>query len=130
MSRKWVNDYIGIPYLWGGRSRQGLDCYGLVVLVYREQYGIELPDWVGSQMDLRSRAKAIEEAVCSGDFTVKDRPCEGDFVVCYRSRYSHHIGLHFSGGILHAVEGAGVVYIERRHFERDHINVEYGAWTP
>lgn len=35
--------YLGIPYLWGGTDpSKGLDCSGLVQLVYRNQ-GIELP---------------------------------------------------------------------------------------
>lgn len=36
--------YIGIPYEHQGRSMKGLDCYGLVVLVYKDKLGIELPD--------------------------------------------------------------------------------------
>ena len=37
--------YIGIPYHWPGyeRSDPGLFCYGLVRLVLREQFGIEIP---------------------------------------------------------------------------------------
>ena len=34
----WVPRYTGIPYLLGGTCRKGLDCLGLVRLVYREQF--------------------------------------------------------------------------------------------
>lgn len=36
--------YIGIPYKHLGRDRTGLDCYGLVVAIYRDKLDIELPD--------------------------------------------------------------------------------------
>ena len=40
----WANEYVGIPWLWRGRDRTGIDCYGLVRLVYREQLSVELPE--------------------------------------------------------------------------------------
>lgn len=45
MRPAWVQEYMGIPFLEKGRSREGLDCYGLVRLVLQEQRGIELPSY-------------------------------------------------------------------------------------
>lgn len=37
-----AHDFLEIPYLWGGCSRKGIDCSGLIHLLYRSQ-GILLP---------------------------------------------------------------------------------------
>ena len=36
--------YLGIPYKHVGRDFNGVDCWGLLILYFREK-GIELPDW-------------------------------------------------------------------------------------
>lgn len=38
----WADQYVGLPFLRGGRDRTGLDCYGLVRLVLAEQSGVLL----------------------------------------------------------------------------------------
>lgn len=39
----WVRDYVGIEFRERGRDRAGLDCWGLIRLVYGERYAIALP---------------------------------------------------------------------------------------
>jgi cell wall-associated NlpC family hydrolase len=40
---EWVSRYVGLPYVEKGRSRHGVDCYGLVWLVMGEQFNRALP---------------------------------------------------------------------------------------
>lgn len=37
--------YIDLPFIPNGRSFNGIDCYGLVWLMYKEELGIVLPDF-------------------------------------------------------------------------------------
>ncbi len=57
----FVSPFLGIPYLWGGRSSFGFDCSGFVQMVFAEM-GMLLPRDSGDQYrDLR--AKRIENPV-------------------------------------------------------------------
>lgn len=40
----WWNKYIGIPYEFRGRTKDGADCYGLVEIIQREVFGVDLPN--------------------------------------------------------------------------------------
>ena len=42
--------YLGVWYQWGGASRYGVDCSGLVMLAY-DAAGIYLPHYSGAQYD-------------------------------------------------------------------------------
>ena len=37
----WVNNYIGINFVEHGRDKTGCDCWGLIKLVLKEQFGID-----------------------------------------------------------------------------------------
>jgi cell wall-associated NlpC family hydrolase len=127
---RWLNEYVGIPYVWGGRDINGLDCYGLCALLYKEQYDMILPDWIGAEIDLRGRENEISKAVTSGDFTELQEPTEGCFAVCYRSKVAHHLGLYFGGCVLHSHRTTGVVFEPLHQFVSQFGKVVYGDWTP
>ena len=41
----WCADYIGLPYDNRGRVREGVDCWGLVIMVLHDQFDIDVPNY-------------------------------------------------------------------------------------
>jgi cell wall-associated NlpC family hydrolase len=68
-----VRRFMGVPYLWGGRSPKGFDCSGLVQFVYG-LHGIALP----RDSDQQARAGLAVET-----------PAAGDLIVFGRERVTH-----------------------------------------
>lgn len=129
MSLHWLNKYVGIPYVNGGRDLSGVDCYGLIKLVYENEYGELLPDWLTDDISLQDRSRLIEEQLQSGTWREVEMPHDGDIVVCAR-KAAYHIGLHYDGYILHAMQGHGVVHQRLDVFMRNHKHVKFGTWHP
>jgi hypothetical protein len=92
--RTYLVSLVGTPYLWGGRSGFGLDCSGLVQLIYNS-CGYDLPR---DSIDQRKRGHRV---------SVKNlRP--GDLIFS-----PGHVCVYYgSGRIVHSSARAGGVYVE------------------
>ncbi|MFH2013824.1 MAG: NlpC/P60 family protein [Patescibacteria group bacterium] len=106
-----LTKYLCIPFEAGGRDYQGIDCFGLVKLIYKEFLDINIPDTeklpgniVGIQNELKNFSNLF--------IKVKD-PEPFDIILCRESPSSkniNHIALFLTSGKgIHAVEGQGVV---------------------
>jgi cell wall-associated NlpC family hydrolase len=45
-----AESYLNVPYVWGGASRSGVDCSGLIMLAY-DAAGVSLPHYSGAQYE-------------------------------------------------------------------------------
>lgn len=105
--KNWWNDYVGLPYKLHGRDRTGLDCWGLVRLVYKEQQLIELPSFA-SEYSASTPAIAAEAiARCNEGWEVSETPGEGDVVLFRITGSAAHVGVLINDSeFLHAREGS------------------------
>jgi cell wall-associated NlpC family hydrolase len=90
-----AQQYLGVPYVWGGASPSGFDCSGLVVYVYG-QLGVSLPHYTGSLWN-------------SGAHVASNQLAPGDLVFFYNL---DHVGIYIGGGLfVHAPHTGDVVKI-------------------
>ncbi len=93
-----IDSFLGAPYKFGGESKSGIDCSGLVVQVYRQYAGFRLPH----------DTKKLYQLVKNID---KDDLVYGDLVFFSDGWFSvSHVGIYVGAGkFVHSVKGSGVI---------------------
>lgn len=110
-----ITSYLGIPFVGGGRTREsGLDCWGLVRLVYLEQLGLDLREYAGvTPEDPVWTSIAEEEATASWLEVPHGDRREGDVVILRVLGLPWHVGVMVDQrAFVHTVKNIGVC-IER-----------------
>lgn len=110
----WVGDYHHIPYVPHGRDATGLDCWGLVRLIYKERFEIDLPDladrYAGTEnKDGAALAAVVAEVKQDWREIGKGRERLGDVIVLRCAGEPMHVGLIVGDGMmLHTQRRSGV----------------------
>lgn len=94
-ARKW----IGTPYRYGGQTRSGTDCSGMVMVLFADVYGLQLPRSSAGQRDFSMPVG--ERDIAPGDLLF--------FATSGGSAVSH-VGIYIgSGKMIHASTSRGVI---------------------
>lgn len=111
--KSWVRQYIGIPFITGGRTHQGCDCYGLFRLIYAEQNNMLLPDLhdlYQNALDTDVTSPIIRRYLPLLTGHRKENPQEKDAVLMLVKGHPTHIAMFVGDNyILHTTEKTGSV---------------------
>ena len=102
----------GVPYRYGGTTRRGVDCSGLVYVTYRDLLGIAVP-------------RTTKELAKSGEGVSRRRLSAGDLVFFKTGFFARHVGIYTGrGAFLHSSSTRGVTvssldssYWKRRYWK-------------
>lgn len=91
--------YIGIPYKSKGRSAAGVDCYGLLYLLYRDMFNIEIPSYVDEYVDAK-HSKTVSDAIIDNlhNWREVQKPEFGDLLVFNVLGLPTHTAMYINGG--------------------------------
>lgn len=93
----FYNEWYGVPYKYGGISKEGIDCSGFVKNLYSQIYNIELPRNTTSQMKDGERINYFERAL-------------GDLVFFKTGPNTYHVGVYYENdNFIHASTSKGVM---------------------
>lgn len=105
---KGLQKHIGVPYVWGGANPSGFDCSGLIVYVFKQELGMNLPRVTQQQQHLGVEVPAFDIQV--GDLIFWGEP-------------AYHVGVYVGDGYyIHAPEpGDNVKYAKINFKTLSHI---------
>jgi cell wall-associated NlpC family hydrolase len=120
---EWARKYIGIPFREKGRDEDGLDCWGLVRLVFKEERGIVLPSYDESYSSTED-SEAIEALVIENKTSWQEVPAgkerPWDVVLLRLRGRPMHVGLVTAPGFM--------LHITRETFYVAHESYRAAIW--
>ncbi|OOQ59578.1 C40 family peptidase [Mucilaginibacter pedocola] len=97
----FIDEWMGVPYRFGGMDKDGVDCSGLVFLLQLQVYDMPVPRTCAMQVNNIKRK--YEEELKEGDLVFFD----------FDGKQFSHVGVYLQNGyIVHASTRRGVVIVK------------------
>lgn len=127
----WYSKYIGIPFVDKGREESGLDCWGLVRLVYKNELDIDLPDYLDyyeSTNDRFATAKIVEYE-SNENWIIPDDVKEFDVIILNMRGVPMHVGIVTKDKhMIHCARGIGTTHENYRTSRWKHKVEGFARW--
>ncbi len=130
-----AHEYATVPYVDGGRTRAGADCWGLARMVLLEQYGVPwLAEWGDIFDGEHERIHGAFES-SRNKFHQVETPEAGDVVCVFNAEgLCAHVGVVIPGDtshvVMHTRPGAGVSTLPLQRFSRSYEHrIEYWRYA-
>lgn len=95
--------YLNIPHVKGGRDiKNGLDCWGLIVYFYKEEFGINLPTYTHIDTgtnSLENCSSLLQATTCYKNFSIV--PCSKEDKDFNNVQYGDIIVFNIGGNPIH-----------------------------
>jgi cell wall-associated NlpC family hydrolase len=116
-----LDEYVGLPWLERGRDRDGLDCWGLLALVYAERLGVLLPSYrddYQTTADTEAVAGLIENHIAPWHPVPLGEERVGDALLMSVGGRPRHVGVVVCPGLVLHIERRAGSLIESYHSMR------------
>jgi len=102
-----IAPYVGIPYLNRGRNMFGIDCWGIVRLIYKDALNITLGTLDGyADSESKDQVSRVIKSESAAHWEEVDAPREYDVVVFNLAGKPCHVGLMLDGyKFIHSLAG-------------------------
>lgn len=126
-----ISDLLSVPFVDRGRDLNGLDCWGLVMVVMKK-FGYDYPDFDISCKDSQSASDSRKNSFLENKFRlVKAQP--GSVVGLYLDRTAPTLVAHFGVCLdhrkfIHILETRGVLVSDLQHPFFKNIIAGYYQW--
>lgn len=109
----WWNKYINTPFVEKGRDASGVDCWGLVKIIYQKERNIILPDYTEYYQTTQDRdilAKTIREERSTKWLDVNE-PKMFDVIILKMGGVPMHVGIVTKPNfMIHSARGIGTTH--------------------
>lgn len=118
--RHWAEQYLGLPWESGSQGPDSFNCWGLVRAVAAKHFNFEPPLIAIDESLGFAVRKAFRKHPEHNRYYTVDVPQAGDIVEMGSAKDMWHVGIWLDvdgGGVLHSMQGAGVVFTQARHLK-------------